>query len=670
MVSSVLYLFLAAAALTTALMLCLLVIFLCICDFILLFHREKVPFPDLSNVRHIEQREIDANVSGEAEEKVEYYLAQEDQFRNAVELTDVQQPSADVKAVSQELQRSTPEEEKVGDVESKDSDARSPENTRDLLQGSTSSLSSTNSATPEKSNLKKRRKAKKTRKHISWEDEVEYMNGRLSPSSANERQWQSSGFGKDGEEELESDESHQSAPELGSLRSITEEVGEDEYFRELYESDETDEEFYRRIFMDWDLQDRLTRKPPSWLSTMLYFPILVSLRVVQSFVKLIIKLTRTVLQLTRIFSMSNGREQEDSEHDSYLSSLETRLVVDDIPFEQKKQAATVFFFLSLMPLIFVAYSFTFMWLVFPLTTLPMLAYLLFIFKLDTSPEDGSRIAFMRYWSVWRHFVNYFPIRLVKTANLDPQEKYVLCYHPHGIISFGAFGNFATDATGFSRLFPGISLRLLTLSQNFYVPWLREILLSMGVCSCSKRSCNNNLQRGPGSAIMLVVGGADESLLAAPGTYRLNVNCRKGFVRVAIDNGANLVPVLGFGENDAFTTHVYQEGSTLKTVQDEFKRRFGFATPIFWGRTLENSSTFGILPHRTPIIAVVGKPLKCPHVPAHLKGNKLRTTAEGRAIVNKYHEQYIKALKALYDAFKDKWAINRSESMLLVGGRIR
>ena len=64
---------------------------------------------------------------------------------------------------------------------------------------------------------------------------------------------------------------------------------------------------------------------------------------------------------------------------------------------------------------------------------------------------------------------------------------------------------------------------------------------------------------------------------------------------------------------------------------------------------------------------------------------MRTTPEGRAIVNKYHERYIKgitilfsligicihvilfdlALKALYDAFKDKWAINRCESMRLV-----
>ena len=38
-----------------------------------------------------------------------------------------------------------------------------------------------------------------------------------------------------------------------------------------------------------------------------------------------------------------------------------------------------------------------------------------------------------------------------------------------------------------------------------------------------------------------------------------MDSRKGFVRVALDNGANLVPVLAFGENDAFSTHIMGEG---------------------------------------------------------------------------------------------------------------
>ena len=56
--------------------------------------------------------------------------------------------------------------------------------------------------------------------------------------------------------------------------------------------------------------------------------------------------------------------------------------------------------------------------------------------------------------MWDLMAEYFPARLVKTADLDPKRNYILAMHPHGIISFSAFLNFATTATGFSRMFPG------------------------------------------------------------------------------------------------------------------------------------------------------------------------------------------------------------------------
>jgi hypothetical protein len=40
--------------------------------------------------------------------------------------------------------------------------------------------------------------------------------------------------------------------------------------------------------------------------------------------------------------------------------------------------------------------------------------------------------------------DYFPIRLHKTVDIPPTKSYIFGYHPHGIISLGAFVNFATD----------------------------------------------------------------------------------------------------------------------------------------------------------------------------------------------------------------------------------
>ena len=75
---------------------------------------------------------------------------------------------------------------------------------------------------------------------------------------------------------------------------------------------------------------------------------------------------------------------------------------------------------------------------------------------------------------------------------------------------------------------------------------------MGLGSVSRESIENLLSKGGpnkegmGRAVTVVVGGAAESLDAHPKTLRLVLNKRKGFVKMAIRCGADLVPVLGFG----------------------------------------------------------------------------------------------------------------------------
>lgn len=91
--------------------------------------------------------------------------------------------------------------------------------------------------------------------------------------------------------------------------------------------------------------------------------------------------------------------------------------------------------------------------------------------------------------------------------------------------------------------------MLMADSNFGIPFYREILMAHGICSVSKRSCRNILSKGPGNAITIVVGGAAESLAAHPGTQDLTLKKRFGFVKVAIREGAQLVPVFSFGEND-------------------------------------------------------------------------------------------------------------------------
>ncbi|KAG0765618.1 hypothetical protein G6F29_011796 [Rhizopus arrhizus] len=289
---------------------------------------------------------------------------------------------------------------------------------------------------------------------------------------------------------------------------------------------------------------------------------------------------------------------------------------------------------------------------------PMLiAYVSFLY-FDKAPENGGRrFESTRHWVIWRYFASYFPVKLIKEADLDPTENYVLGYHPHGIISMGAFANFATEATGFSKLFPGIKPSLLTLTSNFNIPFYRDLIMSLGMAAVSRRSCETILSSGPGRSIVIVVGGAAESLNARPGVNDLVLRKRLGFIRIAIRHNAPLVPLFSFGENDLYEQVENEEGSFLYKAQKKFKAYMGFTMPLFHARGVFNYDV-GLVPFRHPIATVVGRPIPVPS----LEEGQTEPTQEQLLKVQK---QYIEELQRIYNKYKDIYAKDRKQELRIV-----
>lgn len=196
------------------------------------------------------------------------------------------------------------------------------------------------------------------------------------------------------------------------------------------------------------------------------------------------------------------------------------------------------------------------------------------------------------------------MKLHKSTDLDPRRNYIFTYHPHGIISHGAFGHFCTErTTGFETLFPGITTTLLTLDTNFRVPFYRDYLLSMGLASVSRRSCEALLRgASSGRAITIVLGGAQESLEAAPGRMALILKRRRGFLKIAIRENVGVVPVLSFGENELYEQVVPHRGGLLEWVQRAMKRVAGFTVPLFHARGVFNYDV-GLMPYRRAVNTV-------------------------------------------------------------------
>ncbi|KAM6497352.1 DAGAT domain containing protein [Amanita muscaria] len=294
-----------------------------------------------------------------------------------------------------------------------------------------------------------------------------------------------------------------------------------------------------------------------------------------------------------------------------------------------------------------------------LCTIPSLwpflaAYLVWELYIDRAPNHGGRPSkWFKSSTFWRYFADYYPASFIKEADLPPDRPYVFGYHPHGIIGMGALATFATEATGFSEAFPGITPHLLTLVSNFKMPFYRDILLALGICSVSKQSCSNILKAGSGSAITIVVGGAAESLSAHPGTADLTLRKRLGFIKIAIQHGADLVPVFSFGENDIYQQMANEKGTTVYALQRKFQAIFGFTLPLFHGRGLLNYN-LGLMPYRRRIIAVIGKPIRV-------------EKCEKPSIeeIKRVQEKYIAELMRIWNAYKDEFAKTRLRELSII-----
>ena len=182
---------------------------------------------------------------------------------------------------------------------------------------------------------------------------------------------------------------------------------------------------------------------------------------------------------------------------------------------------------------------------------------------------------------------------------------------------------------------------------------------MGLASVSRDSCENILTKGGqngegmGRAITIVIGGARESLESKPGTLRLVVRRRLGFVKLAIRKGADLVPVIGFGENEIYEQLDPHEHPYINKLQLTVKKIMGWTIPLFHARGIFNYDV-GMMPYRRPMNIVVGRPIKV-----------VQQQHPEKEYLEKVHEEYINELLRIWNDHKDQFATQRTEELEII-----
>jgi 2-acylglycerol O-acyltransferase 2 len=163
-------------------------------------------------------------------------------------------------------------------------------------------------------------------------------------------------------------------------------------------------------------------------------------------------------------------------------------------------------------------------------------------------------------------------------------------------------------------------------------------------------------------------------------------------------GASLVPVLSFGENELFQRIADESGlvhwmsllskkvrrtvpgrrccgapvageAALHPAQPSSRpppppthphaQLFGFTLPLARGVAIVGALP-GILPRRRPLNIVVGAP-----IPVRRFDGGDCHCAEGRALVDEYHGQYVAALHALWETHRGRFAPGRRSELRIV-----
>uniref|UniRef100_A0A914RW84 diacylglycerol O-acyltransferase n=1 Tax=Parascaris equorum TaxID=6256 RepID=A0A914RW84_PAREQ len=183
-------------------------------------------------------------------------------------------------------------------------------------------------------------------------------------------------------------------------------------------------------------------------------------------------------------------------------------------------------------------------------------------------------------------------------------------------------------------FPGMKIRICTLVGHLCTPFRREWAMLHGLVNCSRESLHYLLDesRNKGSVVVLVVGGAEEALEARPGHNILTLLHRKGFVKVALQTGAQLAR--------------NPKGSSLRKAQSFFKKMTGVSPALYYG-------SFFFWPRQVPIDTVIGTPI-----------DVKRTANPSEEQINDLHRKYISRLIDLFESNKTKFGLREYDHLII------
>lgn len=269
-------------------------------------------------------------------------------------------------------------------------------------------------------------------------------------------------------------------------------------------------------------------------------------------------------------------------------------------------------------------------------------YTLQLFAYRPQLSKGWPFHWLLYGPPTDYCLGYYDATCIREGPpLDPKGHYLFAMYPHGI--YGVCRLFSGGVGLWTKLFPGIAARWGSFSAAFYIPGIREFSLWAGTLDASKPVLERAIRRGEN--ITLLPGGIDEMNLtdgSAKDTKLVMVE-RKGFVKLAIEHGMDIVPGFCFGEK-----WIHEVVRLPKFIR-QFLRPFRMSGTLLKGRGL---TLLGFL---EPSLGFVwGEPIKV-----------RQQSPVDEAYLDEVHKQVMESVESIFHRYKKRFGYPDDETLTLV-----
>jgi len=235
----------------------------------------------------------------------------------------------------------------------------------------------------------------------------------------------------------------------------------------------------------------------------------------------------------------------------------------------------------------------------------------------------------------------FRLTWVDTDAIRDGERYLFAYEPHSVLpygmtlAFGALGDRHLEAAGPVAGEVWQCVSTVVLMQ----PVVKHFWWSLGLRGVGREQVRALLEGGGGARagrVALCPGGVQECLHMERGREVLFLRKRHGFIKLAIQTGAKVVPCFGFGQRELLHFVRPLDWVLPGTAVAWLSRRLGFLPLIPYGR-------WGLpLPFRGEegLHVVIGTPLDLGH-----------QAYPSRAEVQAGLDRFVEAMERLYENHK-------------------